>query len=183
MIYYHYSIYQHSMEEYNKMARVNKIDFYCGAFLSYIISNGANEPTLFEDSEKSSKRLKFSLRNKDYKAYLKYVCTPKTPTLKGKTYTKWDVIFTESERDYLTNSFAEEDRENIVILVCANKEFKDTYFAIVKIDDALKCMANEQPRITIKRQKGSKYVSCYGSGISDENALQLKYNFDEYFDF
>lgn len=165
------------------MAKVNKIDFYCGAFLSYIISNGANEPTLFEDTEKSSKKLKFTLRDNDYKAYLKYVSTPKKSTSKGKSFTKWDISFTESEREYLKTSFAEEDRENIVILVCANKEFKDTYFGILSIKDALKCMANEQPRITIKRQKGSKYVSCYGSGISDENALQLKYNFDEYFEF
>lgn len=35
------------------MARINKIDFFSGAFLSYLISNGVKEPTLFEASEKS----------------------------------------------------------------------------------------------------------------------------------
>lgn len=165
------------------MTKINKIDFYCGAFLSYIISNNAKEPTLFEETEKSSKRIKFALRNKEYNAYLKYVSTLKESTLKGKTYYKWDVSFTEAERDYLQSSFVEPDKENIVVLVCTNEDFKNTYFGFLDIKDALKCMANEQPRITIKRQKGSKYVSCYGSGVSDENALQLKNNFDEFFEF
>lgn len=165
------------------MAKINKIDFYCGAFLSYIVSNHAKEPTLFEETDKSSKRIKFSLRDKDYNAYLKYVSTLKESTIKSKTYYKWDFNFTNSEREYLRSSFVESGKENIVVLVCANKDFKDTYFAILNTKNALKCMENKLPRITIKRQKGSKYVSCYGSGISDKNALQLKYNFDEYFEF
>ena len=165
------------------MTKINKIDFYCGAFLSYIVSNNAKEPTLFEETEKSSKRIKFSLRNKDYNTYLKYVSTIKESIVKGKTYYKRDINFTTSEREYLRTSFKEQNKENIVVLMCASKDFKDTYFGILSIKDALKCLENEQPRITIKRQKGSKYVSCYGSGISDKNALQLKYNFDEYFEF
>lgn len=165
------------------MTKINKIDFYCGAFLSYIVSNNAKEPTLFEETEKSSKRIKFSLRNKDYNAYLKYVSTSKISKVKGKLYTTWNIYFTESEREYLKTEFSEQDKENIVILVCANKDFKDTYFGILDIQNALKCMQNEQPRISIKRQKGSKYVYCYGSGIADENAIQLKYDFDEFFDF
>ena len=165
------------------MAKINKIDFYAGAFLSYIVSNNAKEPTLFEETERSSKRIKFALRDKDYNAYLKYVSTSKVSTIRGKTYTKWDIYFTESERDYLKTSFIEPDKENIVVLVCTNPDFKDTYFGILNISDALKCMRNEKPRITIKRQKGSKYVSCYGSGLSDEKSIQLLNNFDEYFEF
>ena len=34
------------------MSRINKIDYFCGAFLSYLISNNV-EPTLFDAVDKS----------------------------------------------------------------------------------------------------------------------------------
>lgn len=34
------------------MREINKVDYFCGAFLSYLISNGV-EPTLFEAGEKA----------------------------------------------------------------------------------------------------------------------------------
>ena len=34
------------------MREINKVDYFCGAFLSYLISNGV-EPTLFEAGEKN----------------------------------------------------------------------------------------------------------------------------------
>jgi len=49
---------------------VKKIDYFCGAFLSYLISNGI-APALFEAGEKS-KIVKFSTNLGDYKVYIKY---------------------------------------------------------------------------------------------------------------
>ena len=168
------------------MARINKIDFFSGAFLSYLISNGVKEPTLFEASEKS-KVIKFSLRDKDYNAYIKYVSTSSLTKINGKTYTKWNITFTQKDRDTLFNQLVEPDKCNVVVLVCANENFRDTYFAIIDYNDAVKCIGsdevNKQHRITIKRQKGSKYVDCYGTAVSADNAIQLKYNFDEFFGF
>lgn len=167
------------------MSRVNRIDFFCGAFLSYLITNKV-EPTLFEATEKS-KIVQFSLRDKDYNVYLKYVSTSKQSTRAGKEYTKWDILFTELEKSILENSFKEQDKENLVVLVCANENLKDTYFAIIPFENAMKCLGsdnvNKQTRISIKRQKGSKYVTCYGTAVSDRKAFKLKYNFDEYFSF
>lgn len=127
------------------------------------------------------------MRDKDYNAYIKYVSKSKLSTLNGRIYTKWDITFTERERDYLINHYFEDDKCNIVVLVCANENFKDTYFAILDYKDALRCIGNDevnkQYRITVKRQKGSKYVDCYGTAISSEKAFQIKYNFDEFFEF
>lgn len=172
----------------NVVSRVNKIDFFCGAFLSYIISNGVKEPILFESSpSENSKVINFSLRTNDYNAYLKYVSTSKNSVQGGKSYTKWDIVFTEKEKNFIKNSFESFDKENIVILVCANESFRDTYFAVLNIKDAQKCLGNDevnkQSRISVKRMKGSKYVSCYGTALSDEKAIQIKYNFDEFFGF
>lgn len=168
------------------MARINKIDFFTGVFLSYLVSNKVKEPTLFDAVDKS-KVIKFSLRDKDYNSYIKYVSKSKTSTQGGKMYSKWDVIFTEKEKDFLTYNFIEQDKNNVVILVCANENFKDTYFAVLDVEDAFKCLGNDevnkQYRITVKRQKGSKYVDCYGTALSDKSAIQIKYNFDEVFGF
>ena len=168
------------------MAKVNKMDFQCGAFLSYLISNGVKEPTLFEASEQS-KIVKFTLRDKDYCAYLKYVSRSTKSVVAEKSYTRWDIPFTDKEKQFLRNSFEEMGKENIVVLVCTNESFKDTYFAIINLESALMCIGedciNAQSRISIKRMKGSKYVSCYGTALSDENAIQLKYDFDEVFGF
>ena len=168
------------------MARVNKIDFFCGAFLSYIISNGVKEPTLFEASEKS-KVINFSLRNKDYNAYLKYVSKPRLSRQSGKNYTQWDVTFTDKEKAFIENSFEASDKENIVVLVCAYENFRDTYFAILNLEEARKCIGNdevnEQARISVRRMYGGRYVSCYGTALSRENAIQIKYNFDDAFGF
>lgn len=49
---------------------VKKIDFYCGAFLSYLIFNGIT-PALFEAGEKS-RIVKFSTNLGDFKVYMKY---------------------------------------------------------------------------------------------------------------
>lgn len=167
------------------MARINKVDFFCGAFLTYLITNGV-EPTLFEATEKS-KIVQFSLRDKDYNVYLKYVSTTKQSVQAGKVYTKWDVIFTKAEKSILDKSFNEQGKENLVILVCTNESLKDTYFAILPYENAMKCLGaddiNKQPRISVKRKKGSKYVAYYGTAVSDENAFQTKYNFNEYFGF
>ena len=55
------------------MAKINKIDYYCGAFLSYLVSNGANEPVMFDSGDSNSKGISFAVKYKNYNAYVKYV--------------------------------------------------------------------------------------------------------------
>ena len=50
------------------MGRINKTDYFCGAFLSYLISNNV-EPTLFDAVDKS-KVVNFTQKNRDYNVYL-----------------------------------------------------------------------------------------------------------------
>lgn len=167
------------------MAKVNKVDFYCGAFLSYLISNKV-EPTLFNANEKS-KVVQFLLKNTDYNVYVKYVSAGKLFNIKGKQHTRWEVIFQKSERDYLVNDFCKSNFKNIVVLVCANKDFKDTYFAILTYDQAIQCLGNDainnQFRISVKHQKKSPNAYCYGTALSDNNAIAIPYNVDTFFGF
>lgn len=167
------------------MGKVNKVDFYCGAFLSYLITNKV-EPTLFNATEKS-KVVQFLIKNTDYNVYVKYVSTEKKFSNKGKIYSKWDIIFQKSEREFLLEKFCKPNFKNIVVIVCANKSFKDTLFAVLTYDQAMQCLGNDdinkQFRVTVKHQKGSPNVYCYGTAISDDKAIKILFDSDCYFDF
>lgn len=167
------------------MSKINKIDFYCGAFFSYLITNKI-EPTLF-DANDISKEIGFLLRDKEFKVYLKYVNAEKQIRLNGKEHDRWDIIFTKKENEYLHNSFFIQGKENIIVLVCANSKLRNTFFALLSYNDAIKClgndMVNQQYRISIRRQKGSPYAFCWGTALSDVNAIKIINNIDEFFDF
>lgn len=167
------------------MSKINKIDFFCGAFLSYLISNGV-EPTLFDAGDKS-KVVCFTQKNKDYNAYLKYVSTCSERKVAGKNHTLWNVNFSDAENEYIQTKFKKDGRENIVVLVCTKQNLRETCVAILSLNDALECLGNdtknEQRRISIKYKKGGWYLECYGTALPDTNAKKIKHNFDEYFGF
>jgi len=94
---------------------VKKIDYFCGAFLSYLISNGIS-PALFEAGEKS-KIVKFSTNLGDYKVYIKYSTICKFSDRKSTR--KWDVLFTKKEMDILKD-FLEQNRKHYFVLVCTD---------------------------------------------------------------
>lgn len=167
------------------MGRINKVDFFCGAFLSYLITNGI-EPTLFDAGDKS-KVVKFTLRNTDYNAYVKYVSTSSKGKISGKEHTLWSINFSDAENDFINTRFEDCCRENIVVLVCGNENLRDTCLAVLSLNEAKTCLGednkNTQRRISVKHSKGGRYLSCYGTALPDTRAIKLKYNYDEYFGF
>ncbi len=167
------------------MTRIGKVDFYCGAFLSYLVTNRV-EPILLDATDKS-KRIQFALRDQDYSVYLKYVGTGKSSEKQGKTFYKWDAVFTAAEKGVLMTEYQDKKQNNLLVIVCTTEDFKDTFFAVIPIEDALDCLGkdsiNNHPRISIRRQKGSSNVSIYGTALSDKNAKIIKYDCDTYFGF
>ena len=170
------------------MATINKVDFFCGAFLSYIVCNGVKEPTLFEAQEKS-KIVKFALKNKDFNVYIKYTTSGTDKIKKDVRYTNWSISFSNKERDFLMDSFSETGKENLVVLVCTNPEMNDNYFAVLKPEAVLKCLGddavNTSRNITLKkkRTRGTSYVSCHGTALDESNAISIEYNIDNVFGF
>lgn len=168
------------------MAKINKADFYYGAFLSYLISNGVKEPVMFDGVEKN-KVITFGLKDKNYNMYLKYATNLRSSKKTGLVFSNWAVGFSEKEMLYLSEEFEKTGYENIVVMVCTNDKLKDSCCAVLTYNQAMKCLGkdavNEQRRIVVKHQKHSKNIFCYGTGLSDENAIERLFNFDEYFEF
>jgi len=167
------------------MGRINRTDYFCGAFLSYLISNNV-EPTLFDAVDKS-KVVNFTQKNRDYNVYLKYVSTCKESKVADKEQTLWNVTFSLAENTYIRTKFKQDNRENKVVLVCAKPNLQDTCVAVLSLDDALECLGddniNKQRRISVKYKKGAHNLECYGTAVRDTKAKKVKHDFDEYFSF
>ncbi len=164
------------------MGEIKRVDYFCGAFLSYLVSNKI-APTLFEAGE-SSKIVRFLTGKKDYKIYLKYSTKKKVTRKANKNYSSWEIIFTEKEFTIL-KSFHEDNRVLFVVCVCTNEKLSKTDFAVISYEDALKCLGhddiNKQKRLTITHQKASSKMYCYGTALSDENAIEIPHDYNKCF--
>lgn len=166
------------------MRKINKVDYFCGAFLSYLISNGV-EPTLFEAGEKS-KVVEFMIRDSVYKIFFKYSTKKKTITKQSKAYDTWNVVFAEKELNLL-ETFGESSKKVAVVCICTDEKLKDADIAVIPYEDACKCLGlmqdaiNKQRTIGIRHLKGSSKLLCHGTGLSQDDAVEIPHNFEKYF--
>ena len=166
------------------MRKINKADYFYGAFLSYLISNGI-EPTLFETGDKI-RILEFLIRNTTYKAYLKYSTTKRTTIEQEKETQRWDIVFSSNELKIMQN-FGEDNKKAVIIFICTDEELSNTDIAILPYPEACKCMGlgvdrkNNQRRISIQHSKHSRWFQCYGTGLADTSAIEVPYNFQKSF--
>jgi hypothetical protein len=159
---------------------INKIDYFCGAFLSFLITNGIT-PALIETGEKS-KIVKFGTDLDDYKVYIKYSTTCKTND--KKNIRKWDITFTNKEMDIL-QEFLEQKRKHFFVLVCADSRMRETEIAVLDLHDGLKCLGNDpvnkKRRISVIHKKGSPYIKCYGTARDEEEGVRIYKDYQRYF--
>lgn len=166
------------------MREINKVDYFCGAFLSYLISNGV-EPTLFEAGEKS-KVVEFTIRDSIYKIFFKYSTKKKAVTKHGKAYDTWNVVFAAKELTLL-EKFGDGSKKVAVVCICTDEKLKDTDVAVISYEDACKCLGlmqdeiNKQRVIAIRHLKGSSKLLCHGTGLSQDNAVEILHNFEKFF--
>lgn len=164
------------------MAQINKIDYFCGAFLSFLVSEKV-APTLFEAGD-SSKIIRYTTDNDDYKIYLKYSANAKVHTVKHIEFTKWTINFTPKDMDRL-NDFYEKGRTNYLVCVCTNNNLTETSIAVLTFDEAIKCLGNDaangQKTLAIKHQKSSSKFNCYGTALDKDKAIEPYYDFRKYF--
>ena len=166
------------------MKKINKIDFYCGAFLSFLVSNGV-EPTLFEAGDKS-RILEFLLKQTKYKAFLKYSSKNNSSVKQGKNVSRWDVGFSPKECETL-EQFGEPSKNVIIVFVCTDKDMKETEIAVLPYEDACRCMGlgqdtvNKQRKISVQYIQGARKFRCYGTGLSSDNAVETPHNYEKVF--
>lgn len=162
------------------MGLIKKVDYYCGAFVSYLVSKG-NNLTLFEATD-NSKIAQFAVASSDFKVYIKYSATCKVTN--KRTCRKWDINFTDKEVDILYD-FNKENCKMYFVIVCTDKKMKNTEVAVLDFKKAMRCLGkdkiNNTRRITIIHEKGSKYLHYYGVAVDKTNAYSTLKDFEGYF--
>lgn len=162
------------------MINTGKKDHLRGAFLEYLISNRV-EPTLFEAGV-NRKITQFTIKDKDYKAFVKYCASPRK-SQKGVT---WDTTFTKKEVELL-KQVSENGHKNIIVIVCTDHKLKNTQFAVLPETVVNQCLGkdqmNQSRKVSIYHKANSPYFNVYGTAVDKTNSYRVRRNCDKYFGF
>lgn len=161
------------------MYRVNKIDYFVGVFLSTIINSSKGVPALFDETE-NSKRVEFTTDLGDFNVYIKYTTRIGNTkiNINGKKKKKilCNISFSNKDYEILKNTFLKENKENLVCLVCTNEKLNKTYMAVLKYEDAMKCLKcatkGGSRRITVIRIGSEHDFYCYGVGFDEKGYIK-----------
>lgn len=158
---------------------IRKVDYYVGALLSYLIKKRIT-PAIFDSSDES-KIIVFETNDDKYNLFVKY---SGKPAKEQESYSRWAINFSISEMNII-NTYKKEDYKNLVVLVCSTENLTKTEIVVIDLKDALKCLGNDlintNKRISIRKDKGSRYLKCYGTALTDKDAKLIKRNIDNYF--
>lgn len=165
-----------------------KDDFYCGAFLSYLLNNNI-VPALFEEKEDNSRRIyDFSTDNADYRTYVKSSDKPSSPSNDRKKHDIWTFPFTENQIEELKSLKCNtKNKQFLFVFVCGQVRLSQSKVAVVSSEDVFNCIdlnRNDKYKIQsikIRLIKGHRSFDIYGTARADkkngiDNTLKIKCN-------
>lgn len=154
------------------IVNITKEDFYCGAFLSFLLNNGI-VPALFDKrNDRNRKIYDFSTDKGDYRVYVKYSESPSSENT-WKDSAIWNFPLTDSQIDEIKNIDVE-DRELYFVFVCGNIKLNKSRIAVIKKDDIFNCIDLSRDdkyklqNIKIRLVKGHRDFDVYGTNRSDK---------------
>lgn len=148
-------------------------DFYCGAFLSYLLNNGI-VPALFEDRKDLNRKVyDFTTNKGDFRVYVK--CSEKPSSRSGqKNHWIWNFPFTDSQIDEIKD-LRDETKQMYFAFVCGQSVLNQSRIAVVPEDIVLKCIdINRSDKykpqsVKVKLTKGEWNFSIYGTAKEDKD--------------
>lgn len=170
---------------------LKKEDFYCGAFLSYLLNNGI-VPALFEERIDINRKIyDFTTDKGDFRVYVKYSESPASKSdLKGSNI--WNFSFTESQIDEI-RTIKTENRKLFFVFVCGRQSLNKSKIAVVPQDIIHQCIDTNRTdkyksqSIKIRLIKGHWDFDVYGTARADminntDNTFKVRVkNIDELF--
>ncbi|MBY0116509.1 hypothetical protein NST33_25005 [Paenibacillus sp. FSL L8-0435] len=153
--------------------KLTQEDFYCGAFLSYLLNNGI-VPALFEDRAALNRKVyDFTTDKGDFRVYVK---SSENPASKSdmKNSSIWNFPFTDAQIDELRTLYVT-NKQLYFAFVCGQSELKNSKIAVIPADIALRCIDIHRERkyktqsIKIKYVKGEWDFSVYGTARDDKS--------------
>lgn len=170
---------------------ITKEDFYCGAFLSFLLNNGII-PALFEERLDSNRKIyDFATNKGDFRVYVKFSEKPSSES-DSKGSCIWNFPFTESQIDELKN-IKSNNRDLYFVFVCGRKSLNKSRIAVVSKDIIFQCIdvyridKYKSQSVKIRLIKGHWDFDVYGTARADkvednDNTFKVRVsNIDELF--
>lgn len=152
--------------------KITKEDFYCGAFLSFLLNNGI-KPALFEEGVVDNRKIyDFTTDKDDFRVYVKFSEKPASKSeIKGSCI--WNFPFTDRQLQEIKNLHIDK-RKIYFVFICGSMPFNETKIATVSYEDVLQCIElnpldkYKSQGIKIRLQKNGRSFQVYGTLRSDK---------------
>lgn len=170
-----------------------KEDFYCGAFLSYLLNNKI-VPALFEEKEDPNRKIfDFGTDTGDYRVYVKSSEKPSSNS-RSDTYNIWTFPFTDNQIDEITELKKKtKEKKFLFVFICGQSKLSKSKIAVIPNEVVFQCIDNKrqdkykQQNIRIRLIKSHWDFDIYGTAREDkkngeDNTLKVRSkNIDELF--
>ena len=164
-----------------------KEDFYCGAFLSYLINSNA-APALFDDVQDSSRKIYNVSTDKEvnYTVYVKS-CEKPSKSKNGMS-NLWTFPFTEKQIDEILKISKNIQCEKFkFIFICGQERLNESTISVILFEELLQCIDIDREnrykmqKVMIRLDKGQKAFRVYGTARDEkinrmDNTLRIKTN-------
>lgn len=153
---------------------VTKEDFYCGAFLSFLLNNGI-KPALFEESKDNNRKIyDFATDKGDFRVYVKYSEKPASESTNRET-SIWNFPFTDKQLKEI-KMLHQPNREIHFVFICGVgiEDLNKTKIAVIPYEVIYKCIDVDRQgpyraqSIKVKYAKGARNFCVYGTNRSDK---------------
>ncbi|MFY9176427.1 MAG: hypothetical protein WBI74_00070 [Caldicoprobacterales bacterium] len=158
------------------MSKIKVADFYYGAVLSMLLSNGV-KPVLIE-SDTNRQVYDITTNNEDCRLFMKYRADKQN--IKTQDYNSWFFSFTDRDKEEIKR-YIEEGYNLVIALICGVADLAESEVAVLDKDQIQELIRLDKDSITISRKKNEKAYRIPLDG-GRENAMQVKVNrFEELF--
>lgn len=152
--------------------KIAKEDFYCGAFLSFLLNNGI-KPALFEEGIVDNRKIyDFTTDKDDFRVYVKFTEKPSSKS-DSKGTNIWNFPFTDKQVEEIKNLPCD-NRQVYFVFICGNLILNETKIAVVSYADVLQCIdinridKYKSQSIKVKLGKGGHNFQVYGTARADQ---------------
>ncbi|WP_353893748.1 hypothetical protein PRVXH_000509 [Proteinivorax hydrogeniformans] len=171
---------------------MTKGDFYCGAFLSFLLNNGIM-PALFEERIDINRKIyDFTTNKDDFRVYVKYSEKPSSES-ESKGSSIWNFPFTDIQLDEIKDIRSTDNKKLYFAFVCGRLSLNKSRIALISHDIVLQCIElnrtakYKDQSVKIRLIKGHWNFDVYGTKRADklegqDNTLKVRVkNMDEIF--
>jgi hypothetical protein len=174
-----------------EVVNITREDFYCGAFLSFLLNNGI-VPALFEERVDTNRKIYDFMTNKgDFRVYVKSSENPSSESnFNGSSI--WNFPFTEGQINEI-KYIKSVNRKFYFAFVCGRSSLNKSRIAVIPKDIIFQCIdvnrtdKYKSQSVKIRLIKGHRDFDIYGTARADkldakDNTLKVRVkNIDELF--